>query len=117
MGLDLRLLPIDGDSVPYSHQLLSLERAYDLFDKIKELPQMPTPPNLSSFNGYHPERHETVYGKTTQTPYGDELTYCLVRDLIKLRPDNHCALNCAAWAWLKVMADYEPLMKIALYWH
>lgn len=122
MGVDLRLLPIDGDHgtvVNFSHNVLSLERRRELWEPIAEIEKAhgrDVPENFDSFIGRRADG-ETGYGRTIESPYGTPVRYVRAADLLPLaeheavtdNPKNH-----AAWAYLAALpADY----KVALYWH
>jgi hypothetical protein len=85
MGIDLRLLPVDGDFAPnifYSHQVLSLDRNAILAD-IQEIAKKhgkPLPSRFTSFIGRQ-ENGEHGYGEEDTDPYGAPLQYVLVKHL------------------------------------
>ena len=86
MGIDLRLLPVDGDFVPnvfYSHQILSLDRNAILDDiqKVAEQHGKPLPAvRFTSFMSRQ-ENGEYGYGEENEDAYGAPLQYVLVKHL------------------------------------
>ena len=75
MGMDLNILPQYGENADFAHDIISLDRDYDLFDIIqgveaengRDVPRNGIATYLCSDDAFE-ERH---YGKTTVTPYGD----------------------------------------------
>lgn len=117
MGLDLRLLPFDADR--FSHTILDCERRSDLFEAVLKVERKigrDVPANFQSFTGKSGEALP-CYGTTIRTPYGENLKYILVEDLLQFAlhvdvRDNE--KNRAIWAYL---AQLNPQTKVALYWH
>lgn len=116
MGVDLRLLPFDADQgdFAYSHTMMEVGRDYDLHGKIRALKSMPVPSDFTSFCARGVDG-EPTYGKTSETPYGEQLEYVLAGHLaaIKLPRDAWYGVR-AVWAYLK---ELPPQTKVALYWH
>lgn len=110
MSIDLTLLPFDCDSelLSFSHNVLQLNRDYDLFGKIDKLPQLEVPNNFSSYLSRDEEYEEPHYGNTTETPYGNKLQYTTAGELKK------CNINGPAGAYINALPDQN---KVALYWH
>lgn len=117
MGVDLRLLPFDADF--FSHTILDCERRRDVFDAITEVEEKigrDVPDNFQSFTACGADG-ESCYGATLRTPYGENLKYILVEDLLQFTfhvdvTDNE--KNRAIWAYL---AQLKGTTKVALYWH
>ena len=116
MGLDLYLLPIESETVHFSHTVLNCQRRPDLFKELLSIPSEPVSQYFSTFLS-RGEDGEHCYGKTTTTPYGQALTWVrlesllLYRDHIDVRDNSR---NRAIWAYL---GELPPFTKIALYWH
>lgn len=115
MGLDLTLLPFDGDR--FSQTALLCNRRRELFEEIIKLPAVKVPKGFNSYLSREGEYEESHYGVTTETPYGEALTFVEVESLTGYRDhpaviDN--ALNRAVWAYLGCL---EPRTKVALFWH
>lgn len=123
MGVDLKLLIVDGDSVPYSHTMLELDRAREFWPHVEKLKTSRFDKPLSSYCSRVPDgemQGESCYGKTETTPYGDELFWVYAKDLTGI-PEEHLApflkmsqFNRAAWAYL---AALPPKTRVGLYWH
>lgn len=119
MGLDLTLLPFDGDhgDFCFSHTLLDCGRRRDLFDAIMEtLHEVPVPDGFQSYMSRDGDR-DSHYGVTTTTPYGQPLGWVRAADLAQFSAhadvlDNY--KNKAVWAYL---GHLPPRTKVALYWH
>jgi hypothetical protein len=87
VGIDLYLLPVNGDfrgkaGIFYAHALIPLDRnaiigdIRDVADKhAKDIPEP-----LSCFVA-HQENGEHGYGYATEDPYGEKLTYVLAKHL------------------------------------
>jgi hypothetical protein len=117
MGLDLRLLPLDydGENWGYSHCILEVGSAQDLYEALKDTPRTPVPTDFSTFVSQERNRGEYSYGQTRTTPYGEPLQCVTVKDLTKIRNlVSRRQKRRAVWAYL---AELSPDMRIALYWH
>lgn len=122
MGMDLRLLPFDwdqGESLSYSHTILSCDRDYDLFDQVEKFEPIyrKVPKSFSCFLSRVPDgtyEGERCYGEVNTTSYGDPLKFILVSDLVKIDASKYSERNQAIWAYLKAL---NPETKVALYWH
>lgn len=123
MGLDLRLLPIDGDAAPvvYSHMLLSCFRRRDLFEAIRKVQDehgVVVPDNFYTFTGDTEDNEgEPGYGTTQFDPYGEEVHYILAKYLKPFQTHEGATdnpINRAVWAFICALPDD---FKIALYWH
>lgn len=117
MGIDLNLLPFDGDwpNLAFSHTVLVCERHQDLFDVLVELPGEHVPKGFSSRLGRGPDG-ETTYGETQETPYGEPLLWVTASQLVAWSPHPGVQgnwRNRAIWAYL---AHIPPQTKVALYW-
>ena len=113
MSLHLTLLPIGGinELITSIHNFLACERDNYLFERIMQIVASPVPPDFKGF--YSTENCDYVYGNVTKDAYDTELTYVLVKDLLKLKPHPESQTNKAIWAYLKQL---PPNGKIALYW-
>ena len=123
MGLDLRLLVIDGElpDRPYSHTCLSLDRT-GITEPVQEIEEKrgETLPGLYCNWATIPDgkwEGEHSYGEATETPYGEPLHWVFVRHLKPLKDHESVTgsrLNKAAWAYLCALPD---LTRVVLYWH
>lgn len=117
MGLDLTLLPFTHDfesDWAFSHVLLPCDRSA-VIHEIRDLPSQPVPKRFDSYLGLGDDG-EHRYGNTQKTPYGSQLTYVLVDDLLKFSTHEDVVSmreNRAAWAYLK---ELRSGTKVALYW-
>lgn len=117
MSLDLRLLPFDhdGGTFAFSHTILRMGNARDMYDALKDanVPQMEVPKDFNSFTGRRDGIDDLCYGPTTKTPYGEPLMFTTVKHLIELPAD--------VWQWDKptfaYLKELKPETKVALYWH
>ena len=121
MGVDLALLPFysprmdDGDFC-FSRVVIALKWRKNLWAEILEIEDsagLNVPDDFISFLSCE----DTHYGKTPETPYGDNLKYVFARDLKNLAShegvlDNY--KNRAAWAYLEQVPDE---LKVALFWY
>lgn len=88
MGLDLALLPVDGDHAPklfFSHQILNLDRNAIIGDvrEIADKHGKPLPCEFTTFYGRQ-ENGEHGYGEEAEDPYGNPLQYVLAKHLKSL---------------------------------
>ena len=115
MGLDLRLLPFDCDrgEFAYSHTILNLDDR-GVYACIEELNQLPVPENFTSFTGKQPNYDDRCYGPTTDTPYGERLTYTTAGELCSIPLERRSEYWRPTWAYLEAL---PPETKIALFWH
>lgn len=111
MGLDLRLLPLDG--CDFSHTMLSCDRCPELFKLVLELEERfgkDVPRGFKSFAG-------SAYGLTSETAYGVPIKTLRVEqlyDLTKYVCTMDSRLNKGVWAYLHELPMGTP---VALYWH
>lgn len=118
MGLDLSLLPFDCDyeDFAFSHTVLTCDRDYALFAQVRALPSLPV---LATFTSYLcQDGFKVHYGPTTETPYGEPLTYVETTALLALTGTasrgRRAGKNTAIWAYLTCL---DPQTKVALFWH
>jgi hypothetical protein len=114
MSLHLTLLPISGtnESITSRNNFLNCERDNFLFDRIDQMTASTVPPDFKGF--YSTEDCDYVYGSITKDGFDTELTFVLVKELVKLKPHTESQTNKAIWAYLRQLS---PEGKIALYWH
>jgi hypothetical protein len=111
VGVDLTLLPIEGDSYSIGHAntILRVERCSELHDEILALPSQPVPEQFYTHLG-------ESSGHNTQTDdYDDPLMFVLAGDLKRLREHEGVTQygNDPVWAYLERLPDKK---RIALYW-
>jgi len=118
MGMDLKLLVVDGasESWGFSHTILSVSRDYDLFRKIIGDFERRTF-NLSIYVATVPDgsmEGESYYGHVKDTPYGEPITYIEIEKLAKTmsKCTDLSQNNKAILAYLKDC----PYDLVALYW-
>lgn len=119
MGVDLTLLPFDGDfgDRAFSHTALPCTRRSNLFNAISEVSTMEVPDDFSTYFCRDDEYEEAHYGNTQETPYGQPLRWCYVKDLTELSDHDGVTdnpRNEAIWAFLEQLSDKT---KVSLYWH
>jgi hypothetical protein len=109
MGLDLTLIPMGHDSTEwgFGHELINLERNYDLFDKLQKLPTSAVPLHFSTFRAVG-ANGEVRYGDTQSTPYGDQLRAVTMAQLKAMQIEG------AAGAFIAASPDRQ---RVALFWH
>jgi hypothetical protein len=142
VGIDLYLLPVNGDmgdnKMCFAHALLPLDRNCIIGDiqDIAEKHGKKLPGQFSSFLGDQ-QNGEHGYGVTTKDPYGCPLQYVLGKHLKPLakkvgvvvqdatrhsatirkgksKDGYNSALNTAAFAYISALPDD---FKFVLYWH
>ena len=113
MGLELILLPVDyeNDELAESYTIFHCNKEYYLFDQIQEIEMTPF---STEFIGFFEDEDHFIHGPIKETPYEEELTYALVKDLLKCFPHPEALKNQAIWAYLSKLL---PSTKVALYWH
>lgn len=119
MGLDLKLLPIDGRDMTgrYSTKnILCCERDSDMFEAIREAAiEKPVSDPVLCYFSRNDDDGESCYGEITETPYGGPLTKCTAKQLVtelmhsKLDGDN-------TWVFAALQA-MDSRQEIILYWH
>lgn len=130
MGLDLYMLPVDGDLPPklfFAHNILSIDRNAIIGDirDVAKKHAVKIPQPVSCFIGTGKDG-ESKYGQATEDPYGDPLAFVLAKHLKPLAwkvgvPDAEMVedgyksrKNRAAFAYVTALPDDY---KIVLYWH
>lgn len=123
MGVDLRLLIVDGDCASsesrwgYSHSMLEVQRRRDLWPEISRLKSHELTITLYCYMS-RDHRGEHCYGELGATdPYGSKFMYVLAGELSNLSKNENVkdsAFNRGIWAML---AEIDPNTKIVLYWH
>lgn len=120
MGLDLKLLPVEGDweKEGYSQTVLTLEQCPDLFCSLSDFSRQFEHPVPAMFNTYLSGLNvrDEHYGNTQKTGTGDPLRMGPVREL--LRFSDHPGVyeepqNRAVWAYLRELPEES---MVALYW-
>jgi len=116
MGLDLKLLPVCGKDLDYSHVVLDMVRCKELFEALMQLPSRDILPTFDTFLCRDGEYEEEHYGNTQEDAYGERLQMVAVREL--LRFVDHPGVyeepqNRAVWAYLRELPEES---MIALYW-
>lgn len=117
MGLDLRLLPENYTSSNFSHTMISLDRDYELYDKIIDLVNksgFPVQDGFNSYMSYDSELGGHVYGLTIQDDYGEKLKGVYAKDLKEVFCIDLSPVNSAAKSYL---SQLDGNNKVYLYWH
>lgn len=110
MAVDLTLMPMlhGKDIWICAHDRLVLGTDYDLWKRIKALPQKKIPAPVSIFAG-------EKYHDACETPYGEPIMHIAAGDLAKIDlPPDSGFRNKAAWAYLAQLPEDWPVL---LYWH
>jgi len=109
MGLDLALLPMKHDDPDwgFAHDVLNMQRDYDVFDKIKKLPTTPVPTKFYTYMGRGKEG-EACYCDTQETPYGNPLLAVTMAQL------KTVGIPGPVGAFVAASPDDQ---RVALYWH
>ena len=105
MGIDLILLPYDSSF--FSHTVLRVDRDYDLYDAIRDIPSKEVDDNFTSYVSRDDQCEETHYGKTIENPYGQRTAFVLAKDLKRVRIPGPTG------AYIRELDDD---CKVALYW-
>ena len=117
MGVDLRLLPLLGQDYWVSHDMLSFERRYKLWDAIRKIESHQIPQPLHCYLAQSADGEGPSYGDVSLDPYGDHLRWVHAGDLAGLR-QLECASddwkNRAVFAYLDEMPKSH---KIVLWWY
>jgi len=117
MGVDLRLLPVDGDHgghLFFSHMIISLDRNA-IIGAVREVAEKHAKEIPSPLSCYvaHQEDGEG-YGHATEDPYGDPLTFVLAKHLKPLAPlvgliyEDGSGKRPTAWDVVGEMDDKSP---------
>lgn len=122
MGVDLKLLVVDGDmgNSAFAHTMLEFGRNYDAHDKIREQSHPIPWKDFSSYVSRVPDgsmKGETCYGDVNEDCYGEKLKYVRADDFLKAVKSflpNLSHRQMAAYVYLEAM---PPETKIVLYWH
>jgi len=132
MGVDLRLLPVDGDHADgrsklfFSHLMISLNRNA-IIESVREVAEkhakdIPCP--LSCYVAHREDGEGEGYGYATEDPYGDPLQYVLAKHLKPLAPlvglvyDKGSGKRPTAWDVVGEVEQEGPRVPtIQLYWH
>lgn len=123
MALDARLLPVNqaGRDSGYAHTVLSLDRDYELFERIKKVERHELPLfQCSTWFGRQIKdgqcEGERTYGPVDETPYGEKMKYATAHELAKAMLVNGADMsknNLAAAHYLAYIAD----CYVGIYWH
>ena len=124
MGIDLRLLIVDGQMAAcgFCHSMVSLKRDSRLFNAIILQPSEAVPLNykLSAFCGaFVPDgssKDETCYGEVGNDMYGDRLHWIRAEHLAKAF-DTIDAMDWKNEAARGYIEALPPAVLIVLYWH
>ena len=86
MGIDLNLLPMrQGIRSNFSHEIINMDRNYELFDRIRAIPSLPISDGFAchqaSFDYYNVDEG---YGDVVKDCYGTRLRYTLAGELKKV---------------------------------
>jgi len=121
MGVDLTLLPVEGDcrTWGYAHTLLQIGRNYDTHRELTSLDPKPRPNwvlhSFLSRVSQEPGKGEACYGTVTETAYGEPITYLSSAEIVGAM-ENVSILSQqekAVLAYLRMIPTYQ----VALYWH
>jgi len=105
MSLELKILPFDSSGL-FSNEVLSVKQP-ECFDAIKALPQLEVEEPVNTYLAYIEEIDRTAYGPTSETPYGEALTYTQAKHL------KTVGLIGPVGAYINALQDN---VKIALFW-
>lgn len=109
MGLDLTLMPLshDADDWGFSHEMLKLQRNYELFERIQRLPTTNVPLKFATYRSIE-DGIDPRYGETQKTPYGEPLLATTMAHL------KTCQIPGPHGAFVAASPDNQ---RVALYWH
>jgi len=113
MGLELILLPVDFENAKSaeSYTIFHCDKDRYLFDQIEGIPER----HFSvTFKGLIEDEENFRYCSIEKDAYQEELTYALVKYLLKCTPHPEALKNQAIWAYLSKLS---PSTKVALYWN
>ncbi|MCA9340429.1 MAG: hypothetical protein KDA17_05935 [Candidatus Saccharibacteria bacterium] len=105
MSLDLSLLPM-RDSSDFSHEVIRVKNCEDI-DKVLKLPALEIQDGFNSYLSRNDDYEEIHYGETTETPYGERLTYTLAKNLKSIN------IGGPEGAFINALDDAT---KVALFW-
>lgn len=123
MGLDLTLMPRayeeTNPQANFSHDLISLSRDPELFDKIlrkEKFHGVPAPDGFNSFRSRSDKFEDPHYGETTQTHYGQRMMSVKASHLktVFSRHINESWRNKAVESYISRLPDNLP---VYLFWH
>lgn len=119
MGLDLTLIPLYEKNAHFSSDVIKCERDSDLFEEIQHMEKsygvLINDDGINTFLG-RDENDGNIYGKTTETPYGEKIKYLkahLLHDIFQEQKFDYWR-NKAIQAFLKELPNDLPIL---LYWH
>jgi hypothetical protein len=121
MGVDLKLLIVDGGPFPpdkptfaFAHTMIEFGRWYDVFARLDKK-AFPMPDGLD-FTSYVSQRDdgEQGYGRVTGTPYGNPLTFITAADFLDCCSGANSGRGKAAMAYVR---ELPPETWIGLYYH
>ncbi len=117
MGIDLTLLPIEGDnqSPCYSETNLNCFRRNDLFEAIRALPSFVLGRPLNCHFA-RLDSGECCYDAVEEDDYGDPLRYVKAIDLWPLSGHQDVLENRKNMAILAYLCELEAETKIVLFW-
>lgn len=118
MGVDLALLPFDGDS--YSSTVLECDGGTDFVLEINTALgkyYRDVPEYFNAHWGTAASCDKVCHGRCVEDRYGEPVRYVLAKHLKKFKnhPDvQESFVNRAIWAYLEELPDDH---KVALFWH
>lgn len=107
MGMDLKLLPFYMGEAVFSNDVISVQRNYDVFDRIRKLAVEEVPATFSGLVSMDEDYDDQHWGKVTEDRYGDVVKYVLAKDLKMIN------ISGPVGAYVEAMEDEH---KIALFW-
>lgn len=126
MGLDLKLLVVDGVSngLPvYAHTMIEMQRDSDLFAHIDNagLRSITLQPESQPFNSFvsHLDNGEQGYGKVTDTAYWEPVAFVRSNDLAETMACFAKRHNFPS-PWNDAAADFLAAIQptwVGLWWH
>ena len=118
MGLDLTLLPFDGEidaETAFSHTMLPMDRDRYMTALLR-ISTRPVPDRFRSYTSRE-RGDEPSYGITTTTPYGERLEYVTAREFLNVCAALDMGVGSRTHAALAYLRELDPDTKVALYWH
>jgi len=122
MGLDLKLIPVDCDSVKqaWGHTLLTLDRDRGLWEAIKRVPSMEFRRDFNCYVADIPDGKwggESGYGNVTEDALGEPLSFVYADELGRVVDleimGEKSPHNVPAFAYIKALPKNT---KVILYW-